>query len=199
MAALTHRRRWSGPMLRWSLAAAFAIAAALADGTPSAAAEPAKATQVEAAFVFNFTKFVEWPTSAFADDGAPLVIGILGDDPLTPVIEEMIQGEAAHGRPLRVQRANDAKELLGCHVVFIARSRSEHLAETLRTLSTRPILTVSDVDGFEQAGGMVQFYLEGTKLRFLIDPGAAQAAGLKVSAQLLTVGKVVGTVTGTRP
>ncbi len=193
MAILTALR--SSPSLRRRLLAAALVIATLvaASAGPCAAAEPAvsKAAQVEAAFLYNFAKFIEWPTTAFATSEAPITIGVLGEDPFGAALDELGRGELIRGRPLAVKRSARLADLTECHILFISASESAHATEILKSLGTRPILTVSDIGGFGQAGGMIQFYLDGTKLRFLINPTMAQNAELKMSAQLLSVGKLI--------
>ena len=82
--------------------------------------------------------------------------------------------------------------LADCQLVFVAKSEGARRDQDLSALAGHPTLTVSDIDGFGKAGGMIQFYLDGTKLRFLINQEVAQKQSLKLSAQLLSLGKQVG-------
>jgi hypothetical protein len=195
MAALSagrRRRRCFGAIALLALAACLPPSTAIAADPPVSPVSPvSKAARVEAAFLFNFAKFVEWPDSAFPAPESPLVIGILGDDPFGGALDDLARGELVRGRPLVVKRAARLADLKDCHILFVGKSESEHAAEVVRAVAGKPLLTVSDLDGFSQAGGMIQFFLDGSKLRFLINPAAAQAAELKLSAQLLSVGKLV--------
>ncbi len=168
------------------------LVALAGSAAPCAGAEPAsKTAQVEAAFLFNFAKFVEWPAAAFPSPEAPIVIGVLGEDPFGTALDELGRGELIRGRPLAVKRSPRLADLLDCQLVFISRSEAAHATDILKTIGAKPILTVGDFDGFGQSGGIIQFYLDGTKLRFLINPTVAQNAELKLSAQLLSVGKLI--------
>src|SRR5262245_59247368 len=86
--------------------------------------------QVKAAYLYNFTKFVEWPDSAFASPTAPIVIGIYGVDPFGPLIDDMVRNNTVAGRPLAVRRSVRMQDLRACHVVFVGGSR-EPMAEGL--------------------------------------------------------------------
>jgi hypothetical protein len=155
-------------------------------------APTSKEYQVEAAFLFNFAKFVEWPAESFADASAPITIGVLGDDPFGRALDDAVRGETIRGRRIVVKRSRRAEELVDCQLVFVAKSESGRKEQALATLGAHPTLTVSDIDGFGKAGGDIQFYLDGTKLRFLINQDEAQKQSLKLSAQLLSLGKPVG-------
>ncbi len=159
-------------------------------GLGSARAQ-SKEYQLKAAFLFNFAQFVQWPSTSFSDDNAPFRIGILGDDPFGSALEETIQGETINNRRLRIQRAQNFDDLQNCQLIFISKSEEGRLAEIFSKLDSKPILTVSDIDSFAQNGGAIDFYLQGSKVRFEINPGSAQRGGLKISSQLLSLGKIV--------
>jgi hypothetical protein len=157
-------------------------------GRPPASSE--KEFRVKAAFLFNFAKFVEWPDAAFADAQAPLVIGILGADPFGHMLDDTVAGETIGGRRIEIRRSHDPAELKDCQLVYASRFEARNVGDLLAAFADAPVLTVSGIDGFCAAGGIIQFYIESGKVRFLINQGRAQALGLKLSAQLLGVGKI---------
>lgn len=148
--------------------------------------------QVKAVFLFNFLQFVEWPAEAFSDPGAPLQIGVLGDDPFGPALDEAIKDETVQGRRLVVRRSQHLEDLQDCQLLFISKSENRRADEILSRLGSRPVLTVSEINGFARQGGVIAFYPEGKKVRFEINPATARHAGLKLSSQLLGLGRVVG-------
>lgn len=147
--------------------------------------------QIKAVFLFNFLQFVEWPSSVFSNDGAPIRIGILGDDPFGSALDETVQSETIHNRKLVVQRSHRLEELKDCQLVFICKSESRRMDEILPLLDARPVLTVSEFEGFARHGGIIAFYPEGKKVRFEINASLAQRQGLKMSSQLLSLGRIV--------
>lgn len=161
---------------------------------PRAADAQSREYQVKAAFLFNFAQFVEWPADTYAATNAPFSIGILGDDPFGTALDETVRGETIGSHKLVIQRSQQIAELAGCQMIFISKSEKKHIAEILSALDSRPVLTVSEFEGFARSGGDINFYLEGTKVRFEINPAAAQNDHLKFSSQLLSVGKIVSTV-----
>lgn len=155
-------------------------------------AQDSKEYQLKAAFLFNFAQFVKWPSDSFTSADAPFYIGILGDDPFGVALEDTIQGETINNHKLRVVRGQNFDDLKDCQLIFICKSEGDHMAEILTKLDSKPILTVSDIGSFAQNGGIIDFYLQGGKVRFEINPDSAQRRGLKISSQLLTLGKIVG-------
>jgi len=168
----------------------FLVLALLILGSGEARAQ-GKEYQIKAAFLFNFAQFVQWPESAFPDAGAPFCIGILGDDPFGGVLEDTIQGETINHHKLTVRHAQRFEDLENCQMIFICKSEESRLSGIFSKIDSKPILTVSEIDGFAENGGAINFYLQGNKVRFEINPGFAQRGGLKISSQLLSLGKVV--------
>lgn len=156
---------------------------------PAAAAAQAPEYDLKAAFLFNFVKFVEWPPHAFASDRAPVNLCVHGRDPFGAILDKVVEGEKVGERSLVVRRPG-LDELDGCHVLFVSRSEAERMDAVLARIGGKPVLTVADSDGFLQAGGAINFVLEGSKVRFLIDPKAAERNGLRISSRLLRLAMI---------
>ncbi len=152
-------------------------------------AEEASEYQVKAAFLFNFTKFVEWPAAAFAAPDSPIVICILGDDPFGTVLEQTVAGEVVNGRKVAIRRMKQAPAPKSCQVVFAGRPEKEVL-KFLPVLGPG-VLTVGEGESFVRGGGMIAFVLENRRVRFDINQTAAENAGIKLSSRLLSVAKAV--------
>jgi hypothetical protein len=154
---------------------------------PSVKAESGAAAEyrVKAAFLLNFTRFVEWPKSAFETDTSPLVIGILGNDPFGKSLDETVMGETVNGRKLEVRRYASLSEVEGCHILFISPSESRYSRTICERLQGRPILTVGDSDAFTKAGGMIGLYTENRRIRFRMNVEAGRRASLSFSSKLL--------------
>jgi len=152
---------------------------------------PRKEYEVKAAFLVNFTKFVDWPTNSYADSNAPLVVGILGQDPFGQEIDNAVNGELAHGRSIVVKRLRIEDDLRSCHVLFICSSVIQQLPTILNRLKGSPVLTVSDVKVFAQQGGMFNLFLVNETVKIEINRAAAEQAGLQVSSKLLQLSRLV--------
>jgi hypothetical protein len=146
---------------------------------------------VKAVFLFNFAQFVDWPPAAFPDTEAPLVIGILGDDPFEGFLDQTIRGEQVRGRAFQVRRYHSVDEIRTCHILFIRKQPAGRLGEILASLRDRPILTVSDDDGFAERGGMIRFVTDRSRIRLQIRLAAAEAAHLTISSKLLRAAEII--------
>ena len=154
-------------------------------------ATPTREYQVKAVFLFNFTQFVEWPADAFAQADAPLVIGVLGEDPFGSFLDETVRGEESNGRRLVVERYHRVEEIGNCQVLFVSRSEADRLEQIFAHLNGKRILTVGDVDRFAGRGGVIRFATTAGKLRLRINLDAARSAGLTISSKLLRPAEIV--------
>jgi len=172
----------------WFLSLTLSLALLLLTAGPKPAVGEVSEYAVKAAYLYNFTQFVQWPKTALAGDS--LVIGIVGDDPFGASLDGAIQGKSAAGHPLEVKRFGSFSGKLGkCQVLFISFSEKGRLKEILQAAG-KGVLTVSEIEHFPAKGGIVQFDQEGQKITIILNESAAQKAGLAVSSQLLQVAKL---------
>lgn len=172
------------------ITAALLLVCAVRLGAQGAKASEA---QVKAVFLFNFAQFVEWPPEAVPDSQAPLVIGILGDDPFGDFLDATVRGERRGARPFVVQRYQRVEDITRCDILFLSRSGGggDRPEDILARLKNRPILTVSDADRFAERGGMIRFVTDRGRVRLQINPVPAEAAHLTISSKLLRVAEVI--------
>lgn len=149
-----------------------------------AAPDPGKEYQLKAAFLYNFTRFVEWPNTKLPS-GEPLVIGLWQTNPFGKQLEATIGNRTTHGRKILVRTCSSLEEAQRAHVLFIGAAESADLKETVDLLHASHVLTVGESRGFASASGIITFSLEGDKLRFEINLDSGEDAKLKLSAQLL--------------
>jgi hypothetical protein len=149
------------------------------------AAEPAalKEYQVKAAFLYNFTKFVEWRADRFADTNAPIVLGVAGPSPCTAELSALVRGRRVNGRELIVRTVTLATRTTA-HILFIPATEEPRLAEWLGDTAAAGILTVGESRTFLKRGGVINFLLEEEKVRFEIHMDHGAAAELRISAHL---------------
>jgi hypothetical protein len=158
--------------------------------TRRALAQEPNEAQVKAAFLFNFVKFVEWPAEAFNNSDAPIIVGVLGDDPSCSAIDQTINGKTANGRRLAIRRFLNANSLTYCHLLFIGYSQKNNLEKILAAAGPG-VLTIGETDRFTRVGGIINFAIVNSKVRFEINQAAAEKAGLKISAKLLSLARVI--------
>ena len=185
-------RRWMALHRRvaWLAGLASLLLGASAPAATAQAA-PSEEYQLKAVFLFNFAQFVEWPARAFHEAEAPLVIGVLGEDPFGAYLDELVNGEKVGDRRLIVRRYQRPEDIAECHIIFISHSETGALDKIISRLKGRSVLTVSDVDSFTRLGGMVRFVTEDGKIRLRINVEAAKECGLTISSKIIRPGTIV--------
>jgi hypothetical protein len=168
-----------------------ACSLARAGTLPEAQSQPLSEYEIKAGFLFNFTKFVEWPPDAFADPSVPIVLGIVGDNPVTDLLTETAAGKTVNGRAVLVRRFKEGQDLRSCHILFVSSSEGKHVPQILESVKGSRVLTVGETNGFAESGGMINFFVEGNKVRLEINLEAAARARLKISAKVIAVARLV--------
>jgi len=145
---------------------------------------------VKADLILNFIKFVEWPASAFSSPEDPILLSVVGKDPVGDSIDGL-SGKTVSGRKVVVRKARDLASLERCHVLFVGASEKATLAPVLGAVQRWHVLTVGDFEGFAGRGGTIGFIRQDNRVGFEINEECARKAGLKVNAKLLYLGKSV--------
>jgi hypothetical protein len=159
----------------------------------SASSQPLsnKEYEIKAAFLFNFTQFVEWPEHSFPVAKSPFIIGILGEDPFGSVLEEIVAGEKVKGHPVIIQHYYSAHDFRNCQILYVAAESQELFRNCLNKVNEQNVLTVSDIPDFTDSGGMIEFILENKKIRLRINLDRARNAGLSIDSRLLRLAQIV--------
>lgn len=158
---------------------------------PTRAQGPVSELEVKAAFVLNFLKFVEWPDTHAATT-SPVIVLVVGDDPLVEAITATSGQTRVAGRPVHVRAVRAGAAIEGAHMVFIAASERQQLPAILRQLDGHPVLTVAATDGFAESGVVLNLVVRDRKVRVEANTAAASRARLRVSAHLLRLARIVG-------
>lgn len=139
--------------------------------------------RVQAAFLYNFLRFANWPPEANAT--ASITIGILGSDPVEDALGA-VRGSELHGRRVEVKRVT-AAQAGDCHLLYIARSEGGRTGSILSAVARHPVLTVAGSPGFTRQGGMVEFVIVGDTVKFKVNLDAARRGGLRLGSQMVGV------------
>jgi hypothetical protein len=142
---------------------------------------------VKATDLYKFAAFVEWPPSAFAGPTEPAVLCVAGDDPFGQVLDQAVRGQKIGDRPVVVVRLDRVERGAPCTILFVAPSRRQPPAEALDRVRGQAVLTVTDAAGDPAARGIIDFVLRDGRVRFRIDPHAAERNGLLISSKLLSL------------
>lgn len=145
---------------------------------------------VKAAFLYHFTRFVEWPPDT-PDDRRRFVVAVLGAEPFGKAVERTLAGKTAGDAPLEVRQISRIEEAEGAKVLFIGASESKHLTQILDALDGRGVLTIGDGSEFAERGGIIGFRTVENKVRLDINLDQATRCGLRISSELLKLARLV--------
>ena len=145
---------------------------------------------LKGAFLFNFARFTEWPADALQSDAA-MTACVIGDRAVGDAFARTVKGKQLAGRSIGVTLIAPNGVLPTCHLVYLSGLSNERMAEIVTSLRNLPILTISDSEAFTKRGGIIQFFVESSKLRFRINARSARRARLQLSSQLLALAEVV--------
>ncbi len=146
--------------------------------------------KLKAAYLYQFTKFAQWPGGQFINDETPIRICILGRNPFGSSLESF-SGRKSQHRNLSIQYLLSLKNISDCHVIFISQSEEKRLTQILQRIENSPVLTVSDIEGFARRGGIIGFVYKRKKVGIEINVDASRTAGAKLSSKLLEVATLV--------
>lgn len=141
-------------------------------------------TKVKAAYIFNFTKFIEWV--GFSRD--TLNICVFGNSTIAEILNDLAS-RGNTGRKIRVEQEQVA-DLGQCQLLYIDRSEKTFSSLLVKARGTK-VLTVSDANSFAENGGIIGFYIDEGKVKLEINPQLAEASDLKISSNLLEIARIV--------
>jgi hypothetical protein len=129
---------------------------------------------------------VQWPDGAFSSPSSPFNICIVGHDPFGELLDRAVQGQQFGARSIVVRRFREASRDSGCQILYVAGAEAS-VAETVKTVSGTPVLTVTDVGRDAKITGIINFVIQDNRVRFEINNSAASENGLVVSSKLLSL------------
>jgi hypothetical protein len=176
------RHRFLRAVGKWSIGSFLALVTVTGnpEGKPSE-------SDVKAAYLFNFGKFIRLPATAPSAQSATFDICIFGQDPINRILDGITHNEQTDNRPVRVVRTKGASEDRSCAIAYIAASEEDRIAADLADVAGGETLTVSDAPHFLAQGGMIQFVLVANHVRFAVNLDAIKRTHLVLSSELLRV------------
>jgi len=140
---------------------------------------------VQAAYLFNFLRFIRWPETTFPDSLEPVIIGIVGESPIVNRLEKLAEKQSLYTRPLRIRYFKKIDDIYDCHVLYIGSMEKRYQISILNKLDKSSTLTLSDSSNFCDIGGMINFILIDDRVAFRVNLKALKKANLDISAKIL--------------
>jgi hypothetical protein len=148
---------------------------------------------VKAAYVFNLTKYVEWP-----HPNPELTIGFVGEGPMGETLQKVLDGKTSEARPIRVILSPSDEQLQRCNILYIAQSSPKKIRAAVDKVRNKDVLTIGDSDSFARNGGMVGLVRTGDQVQIQVNLEASEEAHLKISSRVLNLSTIVQPAPGVR-
>ena len=146
---------------------------------------------IKAGYLFNFTRFVEWPPDVFPDAKSPIIVGILGENPFGDLLRDTAAGKTVNGRAVVVKTFKEGQDVRACHILFVSSSEEHYESRLREQLKGSAVLTVGEAIHASEAVSIITFFIQDNKVRLAIDLEAAAAAQLKISSKVIGVSQIV--------
>lgn len=150
----------------------------------------AKEEEIKAAFLYNFTKFITWPTAVFTTPSSPFKSCLLIDHS-KGTVSDVFRGKQVADRSVEILSFDSMQDVGSCQILYIGDSDHETRARALAVVNGKPVLTIGVNKGFAQQGGMINFYIDDDRVLFEINVDAVNQAGLSASSRLLCLARIV--------
>ena len=168
------------------------VAAGLMSVSEAAASQPAPAIEsdIKAAFLYNFAKYVSLPRAALAP-GDPFRICVIADPDFVKRLDAIVAGESIDGHKVAREIPDGPAHIRRCQVLFVSARDFDRVRGVIAAAQGAPVLTVSDAPEFLARGGAIEFVREEDRIRFDVNLPEAQKSGLSISSRLLRVARRV--------
>ncbi|MCP4134821.1 MAG: YfiR family protein [bacterium] len=150
---------------------------------------------VKAVFLERFTRFIQWPADSDLNDSSkPFVIAVLGKNPFGTLLEKIYSNRTIKNKKVKIRYISGINEIVPCHLLFITGTRKYDLGRIINHLKKKPVLLVSDTDGFAERGVHINLFIVKEQIRFEINETAVKNSKLKMSFRLLQTARIVNPI-----
>lgn len=156
-----------------------------------APAQVVSESQIKAAYLYNFAKFIEWPAGAFVAPNFSLLLCVFGENSVGADLGGIVRGKSIAGHPVVTMLIQNTEQARNCHIVFISSYQKRQTKEVLESLRGASVLTVGEDENFIEQGGMINFVLRDERMQFEVNARAAEQAHIIISFRLLSVARAV--------
>lgn len=153
-------------------------------------------TQVKAAYIYNFTLFVEWPQGSFSSPEDPITVCVLADDQMADGLDIALKDKRSKGRPFVVKSSKWPQDFKHCHIAYVGPHYTLNPEKAMRDFSAAHVLVVGDMSGAAAQGAAINFYKDGEKIRFEVNLAEARRNGFTFSSRMLQLARIVGSEGG---
>lgn len=147
---------------------------------------------LKAAYIEKFTHFVQWPDSSNSEmNNERFVISIFGNSELETAMRDIFAKANIQEKRFEIRNISSVDQIKGSRVLFIPRSEKNFLDEILSYTYGKPILTISDTNGFGERGVIINLFLDGNYVRYQVNRNSMLTSGLIINSLLLSYAQII--------
>ncbi len=139
----------------------------------------------KAIFIYNFTKYVEWPASVKQDK---FIIGVYGNSPIIKELSTISQNKTAGSKQIEVIRYSSIDQISNCNILYITKSKGNKTNDIISKVNNQNTLIISDGHSISDNGASINFVVKDGKQKFEISKKNIQQQGLNVDPKLISLG-----------
>jgi hypothetical protein len=137
---------------------------------------------LKAAFLYNFTRYIEWTPETNTQE---FVIGVVGTSAIYDPLEDIANSKTVNGKRIVIRVFTNPEDITFCHILFVSRSANFPLIDIMEKARVKGTLIVTEKNGLAAQGAAINFIIVENKLKFEANTKSIKKADLKVSSQLL--------------
>jgi len=142
--------------------------------------------RLKSSYIYNFTKYVNWPETYKTGD---FVIGVLGTSPIVDELNKLATSKKVISQTISVVVFNSPSEITKCHILFISNSNAGLIKEAMDKLNGISTLIIGESQGLATSGASINFIIKDGTLGFEFNEAAAKRKGLQVSSNLVELAR----------
>jgi hypothetical protein len=140
----------------------------------------------------KFARFIEWPDDKITSNNAKtFVIYVYNNNTIASALSKILKSQRINNRSVIVHNISSLDDIIECNILFIPFNSKSSLSQILTYTRNKPILTISDTEGWCQKGVIINFFVKDNKIGFEINEEAVRDSKLYIGFRLLSVAVIV--------
>jgi hypothetical protein len=144
-----------------------------------------RAYVIKAGFIYNFTRFIKWPSQSTSEENYKYNICVVGDNPFGSILHRLEEKYRLKEHPLKIRLDVSRYNFQGCHILFIGFSERFNVEQIVEQTQNLPIITLGDTEGFADRGVNINLLVIENKVQFEIGKQCLDSKGFRISSELL--------------
>jgi len=141
--------------------------------------------QAQASFIYNFTRYIEWPASNKSGD---FVIGVYGSSSFFSELKSFTTDKKVGNQTIVIKKISNIDEIGGLHVLFVPFGKTKEIPSIVGKIGESKTIIIGEKTGALELGATINFVIsDDDKLKYETKISNALKMGLKCNSVLETM------------